>query len=63
MPAQHFSTHFSEHRKVIDASIASLQLASDAAADAIVSSLGRGGKVLAFGNGGAQRRPATSSKS
>jgi D-sedoheptulose 7-phosphate isomerase len=52
MPAQHFSTHFSEHRKVIDASIASLQPASDAAAEAIISSLGRGGKVLAFGNGG-----------
>ena len=52
MTAQHFSTHFSEHRKVIDASIASLQSASDAAAEAIISSLGRGGKVLAFGNGG-----------
>jgi len=52
MPAQHFSTHFSEHRKVIDASIASLQSASDAAAEAIISSLGRGGKLLAFGNGG-----------
>jgi D-sedoheptulose 7-phosphate isomerase len=52
MPAQYFSPHFSEHRKVIDASIASLQPASDAAAEAIISSLGRGGKVLAFGNGG-----------
>ncbi|HEX9085848.1 MAG TPA: SIS domain-containing protein [Gemmatimonadaceae bacterium] len=52
MPAQHFATHFSEHREVIDACIASLQPASDAAAEAIISSLGRGGKILAFGNGG-----------
>jgi D-sedoheptulose 7-phosphate isomerase len=52
MPAQHFAAHFSEHRKVIDACIASLQPASDAAAEAIISSLGRGGKILAFGNGG-----------
>ena len=52
MPAQHFATHFKEHRNVIDACIASLQPASDAAADAIISSLGRGGKILAFGNGG-----------
>ncbi|HEX9219719.1 MAG TPA: SIS domain-containing protein [Gemmatimonadaceae bacterium] len=52
MPAQYFATHFSGHRKVIDACIASLQPVSDAAAQAIISSLGRGGKVLAFGNGG-----------
>ena len=52
MPAQHFATHFSEHRNVVDACIASLQPASDAAAEAIISSFGRGGKVLAFGNGG-----------
>ena len=52
MPAQHFAKHFSEHQRVIQASIASLQPASDAAADAIIRSLGRGGKVLAFGNGG-----------
>lgn len=52
MPAQHFATHFSEHRKIIDACIASLQPASDAAEEAIISCLGRGGKVLAFGNGG-----------
>jgi D-sedoheptulose 7-phosphate isomerase len=52
MPAQHFATHFSEHRKVIDACIASLQPASDAAAEAIIASFGRGGKILAFGNGG-----------
>lgn len=52
MPAQHFATHFSEHQKVIEACIASLQPASDAASDAIISCIGRGGKVLAFGNGG-----------
>jgi D-sedoheptulose 7-phosphate isomerase len=52
MPAQHFATHFSEHQKVIDACIASLQPASDAASAAIISCLGRGGKILAFGNGG-----------
>lgn len=52
MPAQHFATHFSEHQKIIDACIASLQPASDAAEEAIISCLGRGGKVLAFGNGG-----------
>src|SRR5881396_1112652 len=52
MPAQYFATHFSGHQKVIDACIASLRPASDAASHAIISSLGRGGKVLAFGNGG-----------
>jgi D-sedoheptulose 7-phosphate isomerase len=52
MPAQHFATHFSEHQKIIDACIASLQPASAAAEEAIISCLGRGGKVLAFGNGG-----------
>jgi D-sedoheptulose 7-phosphate isomerase len=52
MPAQHFATHFREHQKVIEACLASLQPASDAAASALVSSIGRGGKVLAFGNGG-----------
>ena len=52
MPGQHFATHFSAHQKVIEACIASLQPAADAAADAIISCLGRGGKVLAFGNGG-----------
>jgi len=52
MPPQHFAKHFTEHQKVIEACIASLQPAADAAADAIISCLGRGGKVLAFGNGG-----------
>src|SRR2546430_16589457 len=52
MPGRHSATHFSEHQKVIEACIASLPPAADAAADAIISCLGRGGKVLAFGNGG-----------
>jgi D-sedoheptulose 7-phosphate isomerase len=52
MSAPDFARHFSEHQKVIEACIASLQPASDAAAEAIISTLGRGGKVLAFGNGG-----------
>jgi D-sedoheptulose 7-phosphate isomerase len=52
MPAQHFAKHFNDHQKVIADCIASLQPASDAAAEALVSCLGRGGKVLAFGNGG-----------
>jgi D-sedoheptulose 7-phosphate isomerase len=52
MPAQHFARHFSEHQKVIEACIKSLQPASDAAADAIVAALRGGGKIVAFGNGG-----------
>jgi len=52
MPTQHFATHFREHQKVIEDCIASIQTAADAAGEAIISCLGRGGKVLAFGNGG-----------
>lgn len=52
MPASHFARHFSEHQRVIEACIASLQPASDAAAGAIIAALSGGGKVLAFGNGG-----------
>ncbi|HMJ18549.1 MAG TPA: SIS domain-containing protein [Gemmatimonadaceae bacterium] len=52
MPAQHFAKHFSEHQKVIEACFASLQPASDAASSALISSIGTGGKILAFGNGG-----------
>ncbi len=52
MPAQHFNKHFSEHQKVIEACLAGLQPQSDAATDALISCLGRGGKILAFGNGG-----------
>jgi len=52
MPAQHFNKHFGEHQKVIEACLAGLQPQSDAATDALISCLGRGGKILAFGNGG-----------
>jgi D-sedoheptulose 7-phosphate isomerase len=52
MPSQHFATHFSQHQKVIEACVASLQPASDAAASALISCIGTGGKILAFGNGG-----------
>jgi len=52
MPEQYFPTHFREHRKVIDDCIASLQPASDAVAEALIACIGRGGKILAFGNGG-----------
>ncbi|HKR10165.1 MAG TPA: SIS domain-containing protein [Gemmatimonadaceae bacterium] len=51
MPGQIFANHFSEHAKVIDA-CAALEKPSNAAVAAIISSLKRGGKVLAFGNGG-----------
>jgi D-sedoheptulose 7-phosphate isomerase len=52
MPAQHFETHFREHQQVIDDCIASLQPASDAVTEALIACIGRGGKILAFGNGG-----------
>jgi len=52
MPPKTFTKHFSEHQKVVEDCLASLQPASDAASQAIIACLGRGGKVLAFGNGG-----------
>ena len=52
MPPQHFATHFRGHQKVIEACIESLQPASDAASAALISCIGTGGKILAFGNGG-----------
>jgi len=52
MPTQYFETHFREHQKVIDDCIASLQPASDAVTEALIACIGRGGKILAFGNGG-----------
>jgi D-sedoheptulose 7-phosphate isomerase len=52
MPAQYFETHFREHQKLIDDCIASLQPASDAVTEALIACIGRGGKILAFGNGG-----------
>jgi D-sedoheptulose 7-phosphate isomerase len=52
MPAQYFETHFREHQKVIDDCVASLQPASDGVSEALIACIGRGGKILAFGNGG-----------
>ena len=52
MPAQYFDTHFREHQKAIDDCIASLKPASDAVSEALIACIGRGGKILAFGNGG-----------
>jgi D-sedoheptulose 7-phosphate isomerase len=52
MPPQDFATHFREHQKVIEASVASLEPASNAASRALISCIGAGGKILAFGNGG-----------
>src|SRR3954464_8448392 len=52
MPTQHFAAHFGEHQKVIADCIVSLQPASDAAGETIISCLARGGKLLPFGNGG-----------
>ena len=52
MPAEYFETHFREHQEVIDDCIASLQPASDAVTEALIACIGRGGKILAFGNGG-----------
>ena len=52
MPNPQFAAHFKGHQQVIEASLASLQPSCDAAGDAIISALGRGGKLLAFGNGG-----------
>jgi D-sedoheptulose 7-phosphate isomerase len=52
MTSPHFSAHFREHQKVIDACIASLQPASDAVVETLIRCLKGGGKVLAFGNGG-----------
>src|SRR4051812_36742712 len=52
MTAQSFANHFRAHQKVVDECLASLQAPADAAGDAIISTLKRGGKLLAFGNGG-----------
>ena len=52
MTAQSFAAHFQGHQKVIDACISSLGPASDAVASALISCIGSGGKILAFGNGG-----------
>jgi D-sedoheptulose 7-phosphate isomerase len=52
MTAPSFANHFRGHQIVIDGCITTLQSVSDAAAAALISCIGRGGKILAFGNGG-----------
>ena len=52
MTSQHFVEHFRGHQQVIDDCLGSLQSASEAASDALISTLAGGGKILAFGNGG-----------
>jgi D-sedoheptulose 7-phosphate isomerase len=52
MPSPHFANHFREHQQVVADCLSSLQAEAEAAGEAIISCLGRGGKVLAFGNGG-----------
>jgi D-sedoheptulose 7-phosphate isomerase len=52
MPRQYFDTHFRGHKKVIDDCVASLREPSDAVAAELIACIGRGGKILAFGNGG-----------
>jgi D-sedoheptulose 7-phosphate isomerase len=52
MTAQRFADHFRGHQKVIGDCVATLQPASDAACDALIACIARGGKILAFGNGG-----------
>lgn len=47
-----FTQHFREHQKVVDACIDSLKGSSEAVAGSLVDCFARGGKVLAFGNGG-----------
>src|SRR3954465_3563176 len=55
MTSRHFADHFRGHQKVID-DCASLQAASDAVANALLSTLKGGGKILAFGNGGSRTK-------
>ena len=52
MPTQSISEYFGAHRRVVDDSLQSLAAPISDAADAIVSSLRAGGKVICFGNGG-----------
>lgn len=47
-----FRRHFSEHQRVVQDSIAALEIAAEAASRALVAALGAGQKVLTFGNGG-----------
>lgn len=52
MPNDHFAEHFRSHEQVIAASLRELEEPSNAAAEALIQCVRRGGKVLCFGNGG-----------
>jgi D-sedoheptulose 7-phosphate isomerase len=52
MSPQYFADHFRAHQRVIDDCAATLQPVSDAVATALITTLAKGGKILAFGNGG-----------
>jgi len=52
MTQEYFAEHFRAHEKVIDASLRELEEVSNAAADALIQCVRRGGKILCFGNGG-----------
>jgi D-sedoheptulose 7-phosphate isomerase len=52
MIAQRLADHFLGHQKVVGDCIKTLQPASHAACDALIACIARGGKILAFGNGG-----------
>lgn len=52
MSQQRFRDHLRAHQKVIEDSATTLQPASDAVAEVLISTLAKGGKILAFGNGG-----------
>ncbi len=52
MTSPHFADHFRGHQKAVEDCIAPLQAVSDGVAQALIATLGSGGKVLAFGNGG-----------
>ena len=48
----YFRAHFTEHARVVEESISELEQKSAASANALVTALGGGNKVLTFGNGG-----------
>jgi D-sedoheptulose 7-phosphate isomerase len=52
MTGELFAEHFRAHQKVIDASLRELEQPSNAAAEALIQCVRRGGKILCFGNGG-----------
>lgn len=47
-----FAKHFEQHQQVVASSIATLESRAESAADAIVTALAAGNKIICFGNGG-----------